>query len=131
MDNGVLLHGIPARSYPRRFILRMKKILYSVPLVGLLFVGFCARAEPIRLQSATGQQSEPTTKSVAGKVTSIGNSGTSFAVEVEGTSKQTMQFVVNKNTQVQGQVKVGTLVAVDYQPAGNGQNLAVSIAVRG
>jgi hypothetical protein len=42
-----------------------------------------------------------------------------------------MQFVVTKNTQVQGQVKVGTLVAVDYQPAENGQNLAVSIAVRG
>jgi len=109
----------------------MKKLLYSVPLVGLLFVGLHARAEPIHLQSAAGQQSEPTTKSVAGKVTSIGNSGTSFAVEVEGTSKQTMQFVVNKNTQVQGQVKVGTLVAVDYQPAESGQNLAVNITVRG
>ena len=90
-----------------------------------------ARAAPDRPQSNSGKQSEPTTKSVAGKVTSIGNSGTSFAVEVEGASKQTMQFVVNKNTQVQGQVKVGTLVAVDYQPAENGQNLAVSIAVRG
>jgi hypothetical protein len=109
----------------------MKKLLYSVPLMALLLAGLHARAEPITLQSAKGPQSEPTTKSVAGKVTAIGNSGTSFAVEVEGTSKQTMQFVVNKNTQVQGQVKVGTLVAVDYQPAENGQNLAVSIAVRG
>jgi hypothetical protein len=108
-----------------------KKILYSVPLIGLLVVGAHARAEPINLRSANGQQSEPATKSVAGKVTAIGTSGTSFAVEVEGTSKQTMQFVVNKNTQVQGQVKVGTLVAVDYQPDENGQNLAISIAVRG
>jgi hypothetical protein len=107
------------------------KILYSVPLIGLLVVGLHARAEPINLQSAHDQQSEPTTKSVAGKVTAIGTSGASFAVEVEGTSKQTMQFVVNKNTQVQGQVKVGTLVAVDYQPDENGQNLAISIAVRG
>jgi hypothetical protein len=107
------------------------KILYSVPLIGLLVVGLHARAEPINLQSAHDQQSEPATKSVAGKVTAIGTSGTSFAVEVEGTSKQTMQFVVNKNTQVQGQVKVGTLVAVDYQPDENGQNLAISIAVRG
>jgi hypothetical protein len=39
--------------------------------------------------------------------------------------------VVNGSTQVQGQVKVGTMVAVDYQPADNGQNLAVSITVRG
>ncbi len=42
-----------------------------------------------------------------------------------------MQFVVNKSTQVQGQVKVGTLVAVDYQPIESGQNLAVNITVRG
>ena len=108
-----------------------KKILYSVPLIGLLVVGAYTRAEPVNQQSDKGQQSEPATKSVAGKVTSIGSSGTSFAVEVEGTSKQTMQFVVNGTTQVQGQVKVGTMVAVDYQPADNGQNLAVSITVRG
>jgi hypothetical protein len=109
-----------------------RKILYSVPLIGLLLVGVNARAEPIHLQqSAKGQQAEPATKSVAGKVMSIGSSGTSFAVEVEGSSKQTMQFVVNGSTQVQGQVKVGTMVAVDYQPADNGQNLAVSITVRG
>jgi len=108
-----------------------KKILYSVPLIGLLIVGANIRAEPMNLQSDKGQQSEPATKSVAGKVTSIGSSGTSFAVEVEGSSKQTMQFVVNGSTQVQGQVKVGTMVAVDYQPADNGQNLAVSITVRG
>jgi hypothetical protein len=108
-----------------------KKILYSVPLIGLLAVGAYTRAEPVNQQSDKGQQSEPSTKSVAGKVTSIGSSGTSFAVEVEGSSKQTMQFVVNGSTQVQGQVKVGTMVAVDYQPADNGQNLAVSITVRG
>lgn len=108
-----------------------EKILYSVPLIGLLIVGANIRAEPTNLQSDKGQQSEPATKSVAGKVTSIGSSGTSFAVEVEGSSKQTMQFVVNGSTQVQGQVKVGTMVAVDYQPADNGQNLAVSITVRG
>ena len=107
------------------------KILYSVPLIGLLIVGANIRAESMNLQSDKGQQSEPATKSVAGKVTSIGSSGTSFAVEVEGSSKQTMQFVVNGSTQVQGQVKVGTIVAVDYQPADNGQNLAVSITVRG
>lgn len=108
-----------------------RKILYSVPLIGLLLFGVNARAEPINQQSDKGQQAEPATKSVAGKVMSIGSSGTSFAVEVEGSSKQTMQFVVNGSTQVQGQVKVGTMVAVDYQPADNGQNLAVSITVRG
>jgi hypothetical protein len=109
----------------------IRKLLYCSSLAGLLVVGMQARAHPVHMQSDSGKQSAPATKSVAGKVTSIGNSGTSFAVEVEGSSKQTIEFVVNKNTQVQGQVKVGTLVAVDYQPTDGGQNLAVSIAVRG
>jgi hypothetical protein len=107
-----------------------KKLLSAVCLAGLILTGVSARAQPTRSQSDSGKQSEQATKSVSGKVTSIGNSGTSFALEVED-NKQTMQFVVNKNTQLQGgQVKVGTLVAVEYQPAEGGQNLAVTIAVR-
>ena len=42
-----------------------------------------------------------------------------------------MEFVVNKKTQVQGQVKVGTLVAVDYEPVESGPNLALTVAARG
>ena len=108
-----------------------RKLFTVVSLAGLILVGISARAQPTRMQSDAGKQSEPATKSVAGKVTSIGNSGTSFAVEVEGSSKDTMQFVVNKNTRLQGQVKIGTLVAVEYQPIESGENLAVSISVRG
>ena len=71
-------------------------------------------------ESARAAQAQPdnpqATKSVSGKVTDIGDQGHSFTVETEGGNKQTMKFVVDKNTQVQGQVKVGTLVAVDYQP---------------
>jgi hypothetical protein len=109
----------------------IRKLLYSISLASLLVIGLHARAQPIQTQSDSGKQSEPATKSVAGKVTSIGDSGTSFALEVDGNNKQTMQFVVNKNTQLRGQVKVGTLVAVEYQPAEGGQNLAVTITARG
>ena len=109
----------------------IRKFLSAVSLAGLILTGVSARAQPTRMQSDAGKQSEPATKSVAGKVTSIGTSGASFAVEVEGSSKATMEFLVNQNTQVRGQVKVGTLVAVEYQPSEKGENLAVSISVRG
>jgi hypothetical protein len=50
-------------------------------------------------------------------------------VEVDnGGAKQTMQFVVDKNTEVAGQVKAGTVVTVDYQPTDGGQNLCVRVA---
>jgi hypothetical protein len=131
MEHSVLEVSDLPTTYLGGSNLMIRKLLYCVPLAGLLVVGFPARAQPIHMQSDSGKQSEPATKSVSGKVTSIGNSGASFAVEVEGSSKDTMEFLVNKNTQVQGQVKVGTLVAVEYQPTEKGENLAVSISVRG
>ena len=105
----------------------IRKFLYSIPLTGLLVLGSQTAAQP---HSDSGKQSSPATKSVAGKVTAIGKGGTSFAVQVDGTNDQTMQFVINSKTQVQGEVKVGTLVAVDYQPTDGSQNLAVSVSVR-
>jgi hypothetical protein len=65
-----------------------RKLLSAVCLAGLILMGVSARAQPTRLQSDLGKQSEQATKSVSGKVTSIGNSGTSFALEVEGVTNR-------------------------------------------
>ena len=53
--------------------------------------------------------------------------GAQFSLEVSGENKGKMDFVVDKNTQVNGQVREGTAVTVQYQAMENGQNLAVSI----
>jgi hypothetical protein len=107
----------------------IRKLLFTASLGSLLVVG----APVITYgQQDQGQQGQQATKSVTGKVTTIGNQGHSFEVEVDsGGSKQTMQFVVDKNTQVVGQVKTGTLVAVDYQPTDSGQNLCVKVSAQG
>jgi hypothetical protein len=47
-----------------------------------------------------------------------------------GCSKQTLKFVVDKNTQVQGQVKIGTMVAVEYQPTDGGQLLCARVSAQ-
>jgi hypothetical protein len=96
----------------------------------LLFIGAAARAETDRLQSNTGKQSEPTTKSVAGKIASVGNSGTTFALQVDGDDKQVINFVVSQNTEIKGHATTGTLVTVEYRPTDDGQNVAVRITVR-
>ena len=108
----------------------IRKILFSASLGSLLLVGAPVLTHGTAAQTPPqGNQTKPATKSVTGKVTTIGDQGKSFAVEVEnGGSKQTMQFVVDKNTQVAGQVKAGTLVTVDYQPMDGGQNLCVRVA---
>jgi translation initiation factor IF-1 len=82
------------------------------------------------MQSASEKQSEPVTKSVAGKVASIGNADTTFALQPEGNDKQVMNFVVGKDTQVKGHVTTGTVVTVEYRPTDDGRNVALSVTVR-
>jgi len=108
----------------------IRKILVGASLGGLLLVSVPAIAHSKAAQNQSGQQSQAT-KSVSGKVASIGDNGKSFVVEVNnGGSKQNMQFVVDKNTQVQGHVTAGTMVLVEYQPMDGGQNLCVKVSAQ-
>jgi hypothetical protein len=110
----------------------IRKILVGATLGGLLLVGVPAIAHSKAAQNQSGQQSQAT-KSISGKVASIGDNGKSFVVEVDsknGGAKQNMQFVVDKNTQVQGHVTAGTMVLVEYQPMDGGQNLCVKVSAQ-
>ena len=108
----------------------IRKIMTCLSLVGFLTAGVPAIAHKAPMQSQSGKQQA--TKSVTGKVASIGDQGKSFALEVnDGSSKRTMNFVVDKNTEVQGRVTEGTIVAVEYQPSGDGQNVCLRVTAQG
>jgi hypothetical protein len=113
----------------------IRKFCFCASLAGLLLLGLSASARPLPQQANhPTEASRPAqqAKSVTGKVTDIGSDKKSFALEVnEKNSKRTMQFVVDGNTQVQGRVTVGTEAAVQYQPAEDGKNLALSIGAQG
>lgn len=110
----------------------IRKILTCLSLGGLLMGAVPAIALSATLQKQQGKESQPATKSVTGKVTSIGEQGKSFAMEVDdGSNKRTMQFVVDKNTQVQGRIAEGTIAAVEYQPTEGGQNVCVRVTAQG
>ena len=105
----------------------VRKIICCISLACMTLLVLPTRSLPNPQQANSGQQSQQATKSVSGKVVSIGSSGTSFTLGVDGDTKQTMEFVVDKNTQLRGPVKTGTLVAVEYQPSQSGPNVAVTI----
>ncbi len=109
-----------------------KFLLYaSLALAGMVLIGLSASTLPAVNAPQSGQPSPQNMKSVAGTVSSIGNGGHSFALDVtDGGTKQTMQFVVDKDTQVQGQVKVGTAVTVVYVAMAD-QNVARNITTQG
>jgi ribosomal protein S1 len=102
-----------------------------LPLAFLSLVGFTSAALSARTHpnpaAQSAQQNQQERKSVQGTVVSIGDKGRSFALETnDGGTKQTLQFVVDQETQVQGQVKVGTPVKVEYVAMAD-QNVAKTI----
>ncbi len=108
----------------------MRKFLLCASLAGLLLTGMSIKV-PISL-AQRGQITQPTAKTIAGKISSIEDGGTAFKLEVDGRSaKQTLQFVFDKNTKLQGRVKVGAAVTVEYEARETGPNLALSVSAQG
>ena len=121
----------------KKFVLSLT--LAGVGLLGLDLASHTANAQSQRDPNSPNQQqapSKPSTKAVTGTVASIGTGGHSFTLQVGsngGSSKSnadTMNFVVDNNTQVQGQVKVGTSVTVEYQIMASGENVAVTVTAQ-
>jgi len=110
----------------------IRKFLLCASLVSALMLGISASSQQTPSQPSEKQAPQGVTKSVTGTVATIGNGGRSFTLEVSqgGSSKHTMEFVLDKNTQVQGSVKTGTPVTVEYQAMDSGQNVAVSITAQ-
>src|SRR5215469_5530256 len=102
----------------------IQKILVTASLGGLLSIGTPGMLLGQQPNQPGQQRQQRATQSISGKVTDIG--GHSFTLETD--TGGSMQFVVDKNTQVLGQVKVGMLVAVDYQATDDGQLLCVRVA---
>jgi Cu/Ag efflux protein CusF len=108
-----------------------------VSLAGLALVGGAltlpqAKAHQARQQEQAAQQ----TQSVSGKIASVDK--TSFTLTVgsameealvqDPSSARTMSFSIDKNTTVEGTLKVGSSADVTYR-TDNGANIAISVHV--
>jgi hypothetical protein len=110
-----------------------RKYIFAAALAGLLTMGGVAWAHAHSLPGnpSAAQQADKSAKSASGKVVSIGETGTSFSVEVsDAGGKHNMDFVLDKSTKVQGRVKIGTVVTVEYTLADSGQNVALTITAQ-
>jgi hypothetical protein len=92
-------------------------------------------ATPAKQSSAQSQETQ--TQSVSGRIASVERSSFTLAVgsgstdpghQMEQTSPKTMTFMVDKNTTVDGKLKVGANADVTYREEG-GNNIAVSVRV--
>src|SRR5579864_8256341 len=101
----------------------IRKFLLCASLAGMMLLGISASTQQAPNQPSEKGSQQAATKSVTGTVALIGNGGRSFTLEVSDGSngKRTMEFVLDKNTQVQGQVQKGTPVMVEYQATNSGE----------
>lgn len=69
----------------------------------------------------------PGTQSLSGKIASIGDAA--FSVEVaKNQDKQTIEFLVDEQTKVEGRLVVGSQATVEYRSEG-GRNIAIRVVV--
>ena len=108
----------------------MRRFLLSTSLAGLLLTAVSIKV-PLSLAQGN-QETQSSAKTVLGTISSIENGGTSFTLAVNDSSaNQKLQFVLDKNTKLQGRVKVGAAVTVEYEAKETGPNLALSVTAQG
>jgi len=87
-------------------------------------------------QTQEGQQTAPQTQSVSGKIASVDQNSFTLTVATRSSVSQdqqpsassTMSFTIDKNTTVDGKLKVGSSADVTYRQD-NGANIAISVHV--
>lgn len=108
--------------------MNLRKFAVGASLAGLMVFGVSATR--VTLANAQSQsdhnQSSANSMSATGKVSAIGSDHKSFSLEVSGGN--TMQFVLDQNTQVQGRVSIGTTAVVQYQKKDEGTLVALMVA---
>jgi hypothetical protein len=102
----------------------------AVLLTTLFLVCFTVAAwsTPIPGKTATASlDPDPEAQSVAGKISSVGDA--TFAVDVMKDQKvNTLQFLVDGDTKVEGKLSVGAQATVEYRSE-EGKNIATHVVV--
>jgi hypothetical protein len=107
-----------------------KMIVGSALAVVMACPGMFAAKLPAPQSQNQQQQPQAQAKKVSGTVTAIGSDRKSFTMDVnqQNSSKPAkMNFYIDRNTQVEGRVGVGTKALVQYQPTNDGRNLAIDV----
>lgn len=82
---------------------------------------------PLNAQSAVRTNPTAETQSLSGKIASVGDA--EFALEVRQNQKpNTVQFLVDGNTKVEGKLSIGAQATVEYRSE-DGRNIATHVSV--
>jgi hypothetical protein len=132
---------LPALSQISEEGIEMKNVLrfgFSALAGTVLVAGALALPSSSTHQTQQSQQAAPATQSVSGKIASVDQSSFTLTVasgssvsqdqQSQPSASSTMSFTIDKNTTVDGKLKVGSSADVTYRQD-NGANIAISVHV--
>lgn len=86
-------------------------------------------SQPVAAHPAAGAAGpEAEKRSIAGRISAVDDATFSVDVVKENKTKQTLKFLVDKSTTVEGMLAVGSRARVEYRADG-GNNLALHVVV--
>lgn len=86
-------------------------------------------SQPLSARPATRSAPAPENHSVSGRIASIGDASFSVEAVKENHTKQTLRFLVDDATKVEGRLAVGSQATVEYRSDGE-NNFAVHVVVK-
>jgi hypothetical protein len=86
-------------------------------------------SQPLSPKSAgAGPSRPPENQSVSGQISSVGDAAFSLSTKKESQGQQTVEFLVDDKTKVEGKLTIGAQAMVEYRSDG-GRNIAVHVVV--
>ncbi len=70
----------------------------------------------------------PENQSVSGQISSLGDAAFSLSTKKDNSGRQTVEFLVDDKTKVEGKLTIGAQAMVEYRSDG-GKNIAVHVVV--
>jgi hypothetical protein len=119
---------IPGRNHRGGDFMRFRTILTLTTLVMTCFT-VAVFAQPLPPKNAeAGTSRAPENQSVSGQISSVGDAAFSLSTKKDNSGQQTVEFLVDDKTKVEGKLTIGAQALVEYR-SDSGKNIAVHVVV--
>jgi hypothetical protein len=119
---------IPGRKHTGGDFMRLRSILALTTLFMTCFT-LAVFAQPLpRKNGEAGTNRPPENQSVSGQISAVGDAAFSVSTKKDNSGQQTVEFLVDDKTKVEGKLTIGAQALVEYR-SDSGKNIAVHVVV--
>jgi hypothetical protein len=119
---------IPGQNHIGGDFMKLRSILALTTLFMTCFT-LAVFAEPLpRKNAEAGAKGSPENQSVSGQISAVGDAAFSVSTKKDNSGQQTVEFLVDDKTKVEGKLTIGAQALVEYR-SDSGKNIAVHVVV--